>query len=442
MQSTMPVKERSFSNSWTLSGEHTASGLPLMANDPQLAQTLPGTWQLQHHRVGDRIAAGGSMPGLPGIVVGHNGSISWGATTASIDAADVALLEVHPDDPDRYRRSPDTPWERFIQRVDTVRVRFGTDRVDTVRTTPYGRIRPQRPGVVPFTTREDVVEEFRDVSFDHVSGFPLTPLRITRSSTVGEGIAASEAFTFPPMNISLADTSGSIGYVAATRIPQRPERHARFVDTAPADGNDWTYLPYAENPRIINPASGRIVTANQRIVDDSYPHYLSDSWALPWRTLRIHEALDEREVHTMETFRTMQQDDLSPVARDLIPLLLEVEPADAADAALADILRGWDYRFRLDSAAPTIFLTWTEMVSRRLIAGEVADISDEWRDRNYLALIRALDGQRPNWCDDRRTDAAEGCSELIQAALTDTRLALEDAFGTPPPSGPGERPIG
>ncbi|MCG2589896.1 penicillin acylase family protein [Rhodohalobacter sulfatireducens] len=429
MQSTMPVKERSFSNSWTISGEHTESGLPLMANDPQLAQTLPGTWQLQHHRVGDRIAAGGSMPGLPGIVVGHNGSISWGATTASIDPADLALLEVHPEDPNRYRRNPDAPWESFIQRVDTIQVRFGSDVVDTIRSTPYGRIRPQRPEVTPFTNLNNVVEEFRDLTFDHESGFPLAPLRIMSASTVEEGISASEALTFPPMNISFADTSGAIGYVAAARIPQRPEQHARFVDLAPDDDNDWSYLPYEENPRVVNPRSGRIVTANQRIIGDHYPHYLSDSGALPWRTLRIHEELDNRKVHNIETFRAMQQDDLSPVARDLIPLLLNVEPADASDAALSDTLRGWDYRFGLNSAAPTIFLTWTEMLSRRLIADEVADISDRWRDRNYLALIRALSGERSDWCDDTSTENVESCETLLQKSLTDARLELEKAFG-------------
>jgi penicillin amidase len=347
-------------------------------------------------------------------------------------AADVALVEVHPDDPDRYRRSPAAPWQRFGQRQETIRVRFGADRVDTIRSTPFGRIRSQRPGVAPFTTRSDVVEELRDLSFDHVSGFPLTLLRLTGSSTVEEGIAASEALAFPPMNISLADTSGSIGYVAAARIPRRPAPHARFVDVVPADDNDWTYLPYAENPRVVDPPSGRIVTANQRIIGDHYPHYLSDSWALPWRTLRIHEALDEREVHTMETFRAMQQDDLSPVARDLVPLLLDVEPADDTDAAVAGILRSWDYRFRLDSAAPTVFLTWAEMLSRRLIADELADVPDRRRDRQYLALIRSLSGERADWCDDRRTEAVEGCPALLRAALTDARRALEDAFGEAP----------
>ena len=429
LQATMPVKERSFSNSWTLSGEHTASGLPLMANDPQLAQTLPGTWQLQHHQVGGRTAAGGTMPGLPGIVVGHNGSISWGATTASIDLGDLALLEVHPDDPDRYRRSPDAPWESFIQRVDTIRVRFGADQVDTIRATPSGRIRPQRPGVTPLTSRTDVVEEFRAIPFDQLGGFPLTPLRIKHAKTVEEGIAASEALTFPAMNISLADTAGSIGYVTAARIPQRPERHARFVDVAPIDDNQWSYLPFEQNPRVINPASGRIVTANQRIIGDHYPHYLSDSWALPWRTLRIHEMLDQREQHDIGSFRAMQQDDLSPVARDLMPLLLNVDPADAADAALVDTLQAWDYRFRLDTAAPTIFLTWTEMLSRRLIADEVADISDQWRDRNYLSLIRALSGERSDWCDDTSTENVESCETLLQKSLADARLELEKTFG-------------
>jgi penicillin amidase len=431
-QATRPFKAGAMSNSWTLSGAHTASGLPLMANDPQLAQTLPGPWQLQHLAFEGRVAAGGTLPGLPGLGVGHNGAVAWGITAGMIDMVDVALLETHPEDPSRYRRGPEAPWQTFTERVETIAVRFGATHVDTIRSTTHGVIRTRRDDRPAWTRRTDVAEEIRAVPFDQPSTFPLTMLRMTRATTVAEGMAAAGGHTFPGLNISLADTAGTLGYVTAGRIPRRPARHALVVDAVPADDNDWTYLPADENPRVIDPPSGRIVTANQQIIGASYPHYLTGDWAPPWRAHRIHEVLDADSVHNVASFRAMQQDVLSPVAREMTPLLLAVEPASAADAKLVDVLRNWDARFELDAAGPIVFYTWMAALNRRLVADEMGALSPQWRNGLYLPALRALSGETPEWCDDVTTDEEETCAQVLRAALIDAREALEEAHGSDP----------
>ena len=212
--------------------------------------------------------AGATLPGLPGILLGHNGSLAWGATNANIDVRDFAFVELHPEDPDRYRRGPEEAWEEFQTRVEAIHVRFGQDETEIVRSTQQGVTWPRNTS--PFS-RTDLALEIRDLPADLPNAVPVAVLRLNRAATVADGLAVSEAFTGPPMNMSLADTHGSIGYVAAGRIPVRPESHARFVGLAPGDGNERTYLAYAENPRVVDPAGGRIVTANQRIVGDEYP---------------------------------------------------------------------------------------------------------------------------------------------------------------------------
>ena len=431
-QPTAPFKDRSFSNSWTVSGDHTASGKPLMANDPQLPQTTPGFWQLQHHTVDGRTVAGGSVPGHPGIIVGHNDSLAWAITAALIDVRDYAYVEVHPENPDRYRRGPHEPWQDFDLRVEQIQVRFGEDQVETIRSTRQGVSTPRNLGTFGLLEREGLALEIRDVAADQVSTTPAAFLRLNRARTVDEGLQALEAFTSPPVNLSLADSNGTIGYVAAGRIPLRPEGHARTVGLGPADDNARTYLPYAENPRVVDPPGGRIVTANQRIIGDEFPHYLTDNWAVPYRAWRIHELLDQRKIHDVDSFRAMQMDSLSPVARELVPLLLQVQPADADDARLVELLRDWDYRFTLDAPAPVVWLTWVEMLSRRIVADDMGATPPAWRDGLYSPLLRALRGEHPEWCDDLGTVAVEGCSEALRASLTDTRLALEDAFGPDP----------
>lgn len=138
VQRSQPMKEQAFSNSWLLSGEHTASGLPLLANDPQLAATLPNTWYLMRLAMEEGRMVGASIPGLPGLPLGHNGRIAIGATNAMVDVYDIALVQLDPDDAGRFRRGPDEPWQPFDTRTETIRVRFGRTVEQQVRSTPDG----------------------------------------------------------------------------------------------------------------------------------------------------------------------------------------------------------------------------------------------------------------------------------------------------------------
>jgi len=123
LQPALPGKERGFSNSWLVSGAHTASGLPLLANDPQLPATLPNLWYLVHSSVDGQSVVGAGLPGIPGVGIGHNGRVAWGVTNAMIDVNDIALIEVHPDDEGRFRRGPGEPWQAFETRSEQIRVR-------------------------------------------------------------------------------------------------------------------------------------------------------------------------------------------------------------------------------------------------------------------------------------------------------------------------------
>lgn len=430
-QPTSPVKDRAYSNSWVLSGRHTASGRPLLANDPQLPATSPNFWHLQHLSSPGRTSVGATVPGVPGLVVGRTGRLAWGATNALIDVNDVALIEVDPTDPARYRAGPGQPWREFERRRERFVVRFGGVREETFERTEHGFVVPDDLLSLPFEDAPNLRPEF------HLHGleFETTPaatLRITRAESVEEGLSAVEAMTGPAMNLSFADADGRIAYVTSGVIPSRPERHARTVGLAPDDGNARTYLPYAQNPRIVNPPSGRIVTANQQIVGADYPHYLTDWWAPAERARRIHEALDERPVHDPESFRRMQQDNLSPIARTLTPYLLGARAADPKDGALVEALRGWDHRFDPGSTAPTVFMTWVEMLSRRLFADELEGLPPQFRSQLYLAVEFALRGEEAVWCDDVRTPAKETCDAALTASLTDARAALEKAYGADP----------
>jgi penicillin amidase len=429
-QMTRTRKDGEFSNSWAVSGAHSATGLPLFANDPHLPATTPNFWHLTHLSIAGRSAVGVTIPGIPGVVLGHNGRIAWGATAALTDANDVALVESDPGDSARFRRGTDAPWETFTIRIEEIRVRFGRPFKDKVRSSDTGFIVPPDLVSSPFTNLPNALAEYRLAGHDREHGIAAI-LRLNRAQTAAEGIAALEAFEGPALNVTIADVEGTLAYVMAGLIPVRPAAHATTVDFAPNDSNAWERLPYAENPRIVNPPSGRIVTANQTIIGPEYPNYLSDSFADPIRAQRIHEALDARRTHDLDSFHSMQRDTLSPIARKLAPLLLSARPADEKDARFAQILREWDYRFDLSATAPIVYLTWAELAARKIGADEFGAFARGFSIGDRF-LAEVLSGPRAHWCDDITTDASETCAELIAAALTDARLAVEAAYGADP----------
>ena len=429
-QPTNAFPDGANSNSWTLAGEHTASGKPLMANDPHMSPALPAPWHLQRHDAPGVAGAGATFPGIPGLMMAHNGSLAWAMTNANVDAGDIMLIQPHPEDPTRYRRSDDGPWESFQLRVERFSVRFGDEVVDTVRITPTGVVAPAGAGP-SLTDRSDLVQERRAWGLDlpgaHLAGL----LRLQQASTVEEGIRAVEAIPGPMVNLSLADTAGSIAYVTVGRIGARPEAHARTVAFGPGDSNDGSYLPFADNPRLVDPPSGRIVTSNQRIIGPEYPHYLTGSWPDRGRARRIHEMLDERETHDASTFHEMQKDAMSPTARELVPLLVRAEASRASDAELLTLLAEWDYRFDLDDPAPTVFVTWIGFLDQRIVSDEVPDAPPSLLAHSeYQTIAAALSGPRSEWCDDRRTGVRESCAEILALTLRETRDHLDGSLGT------------
>ncbi len=432
VQRSQPIKQGSFSNSWLVSGEHTASGLPLLANDPQLQATLPNVWHLVHLSFGERRLVGASAPGVPGIFVGHNGRVAWGATAALVDVHDIALVQLDPDNPERYRRGPNEPWQDFSIRSESIRVRFGRSVEQPVRQTPEGIVRLwEEMPEAHFRDQPGTQREYRYLGLDFDAS-PAAQLRIGMAGNVEQALAAAAAFRGPPFNMNVADVEGNVAYLMAGAIPLRPEAHARSIALAPDDSNARTYLPSSENPRMINPASGRIVTANQRIIGDEYLYYLSDFYASPDRALRIHEMLDERDVHEPASFLAMQMDTLSPPARRMVPMLLEAEPASEADAELMQRLADWDYRFDLDSTGALIFLVWGELLSRTILDDEMGPI---WAGRRHGFDIteRALNGRHPEWCNNINTaDRIEPCAELLTETLTEAREMLQSTFGSNP----------
>ena len=410
------TRKRQASNEWVLSGAHTVSGKPLLANDPHLGLSFPGTWYLARLVGPGFDIRGASAPGAPAIVLGHNASIGWGFTTTNLDSQDLFVERVDPTDPNRYI-TPDGA-RPFGVREETITVLWG----DPVKL----RLRETRHGAVI----NDFIRKPDDLApAGHVLALQATALdsqdttiealiRIGLAQNWNDFLAAARKVVSPMQNIVYADTSGNIGLVAPARVPIRRKGDGSLPQPGWTGEHDWAgFVPFDELPRVYNPASGIIVNANARLVSDDYRHFITRDWAEPYRQRRANQLLREVERHPVYGMIHIQADNLSPDAAEVLPVLLKPLARNPRAARVIELLRRWNRFMLANRPEPLIYSAWLSELQRGLMADELgSDLYADLATPDVTKLLRIL-RDRPQWCDDRSTKPVESCDDIIAAAL-------------------------
>lgn len=319
------------SNNWAVAGSRSVHGGAILANDPHLPISVPNVWyRVQMHWNGGQWI-GASLPGVPGVLIGSNGHVAWGFTNTAGDFQDLIIIDVDPENPDRYR----TPegWENFGQRVETIKVRGGDDHTLHIRTTRWGAVThldwKRRPMVLKWTAL--------DPSMVNVDIFDMAHAR-----NVEEALEIGRRWWGPSQNLVVADHEGRIGWIVTGYLPQRQGFDGR-VPMCWADGDiGWRGpLPETQRPMLLDPPDGVLFTANNRTCDIDSAQRIGSLYDVALRAFRIHEMLngDREKKFSERDLLNMQLDTRSIVHdfyRDLI-LKLTAEYADAdADGADTD----------------------------------------------------------------------------------------------------------
>jgi penicillin amidase len=357
------------SNNWALRGERTESGAPLFANDMHLTMTIPAVWYENHIEAGEIKATGISLPGIPGIVSGHNGRVAWGLTNGFDDVQDLYM--------ERLRRTADggvqyqyeEEWLDAQLLQEEIKVKGSESVFEEVIITRHGPIinsLDSYPGA----------ENEQPLSLRWTSLEPETTanviLDMLRAQNCHEFHEALRDWVAPVQNTVYADVEGNIAYSHPGHVPVR----AKGDGTVPVPG--WTgeyewlgYIPYEELPHVMNPEKGYIVSANNRIVDEDYPYLLTcEHMVGADRAARITELLDVRQTINIPYAKTMQFDQLSVVAREVRGYLAALDvDEDAQLAAVTSMMHTWDGRVTADSAAAAIY----EVFVRRMITISLQD---------------------------------------------------------------------
>jgi len=420
------------SNSWALAGQRTSSGAPLLANDPHLGLQTPGVWYLARIETPDGVLAGATAPGVPFLVLGHNGRVAWSMTTTHGDTMDLFIERVDPADPARYL-TPAGP-QPFVTRSEQIRIKGGGSETLVIRETRHGPVVSDVAGGARDIASPGHVLALSAAGLAPDDRTPMALHHMNQATDAAAFLKALQDFNSPQQNITFADSNGRIGFAMPARIPIR--RAGNGLQPVPGwDGShDWIgFVPFADRPATLDPADGLLVNANNRIVGDDYPYPIAVHWPAPYRARRVIDVLGETPLgetpgHDPGQSALLQSDAVSLAARETLPLLLErVAPGDA----LAGLLAGWDGTARRDGAEALVFNAWLRELQRLLFIDELGDAFGDFADPDPRLIARVLRNDEP-WCDDTTTTAPESCRDTVGKALAAARAVLSEAYGKDP----------
>jgi len=391
------------SNAWVLSGAHTASGKPILANDPHLEFSLPGVWYQVHLEAPGLNVAGASLPGLPGVIVGHNQRIAWGMTNLHYDVQDLYVEQL--DLPSgRYRVGGG--MLEAAREPEPVRVRGARSIEVMVLATVHGPI-------VLSDSRRHMALRWSGAE----PGFEFPFLQLNRAGNWGEFLAALERFPGPAQNFVYADVDGNIGYQAAGRLPIRKSHDGDLpVDGASGEFEWRGTIPFAELPRTFNPPSGVIVTANQNPFPPDGPHRIHGNFAPHYRSNQIRMRLESRKTWRAADMPAIQKDVYSAfshwLARQAVAAVDRQGGAQPAVIEAARLLRNWNGQMAAGQAAPLVAALFYQHL-RKAVAERAAPGNGSQYDLQMApAVLERLLSERPrSWFPDYET--------LLRAAFTD-----------------------
>jgi len=433
------------SNNWVLAGARSASGKPLLANDPHLGLSVPAIWYYAHlqapaGRAGDGTpiaaidAIGATLPGLPFVVLGRTARVAWGFTNTSPDVQDLYLEQIHADDPALYR----TPqgWARFEQREESIRIKGRPDLRLQLRATRHGPVLSDaQASHGALLDLSKYVLALRWSALDADNQTVLAGLLANQAQSVAELQQAFAHYHSPMQSIVMADVDGAIAFKAAGRVPLRhPDNDLRGV--APAPGwlarYDWQgWLTHAQAPEDDGGARGWVATANQRVTAPGYPHFLTQDWHLPYRYERIAQLLEAQPRHDLDSMAAIQNDVTSLATQQLLPALraASARAVHPLAAEAARLLQDFDGRMAADEPAPLLFAAWADELARGLIAPRIgnARFAATYGRRDFRAAVEGILARDDTWwC------APHACAEQSRLALERALGRLQAAYGPHP----------
>ena len=438
-----PIALAGASNAWAALPGRSATRGTLLANDPHLELTAPSIWYLARLELSTGGVIGGTIPGLPLVLVGRSAKLGWGLTSSNLDDTDVFIEKLNPLDPSEYK----TPqgYKPFVKKQSIVRIKDKPPVTLEMFWTENGPVLPGSHANLETVTPAGHVTSVawtllssQDTSIE--AGFDLMA-----AQSVQEGLVASRAFVAPSQILTLAD-SKQIAMRTIGALPKRDPRHqskGRLPSAGWLAQNRWQgVFDPSVNPVFLNPASGVLGHTNNKYTDRSFPEHISFDWGDSQRVQRMTRLLQTREAHTRDSFIEAQLDSVSPTARTLLALIggelwyqsqsvPTDSPAGRRQTAL-DLLANWNGEMNEHLPEPLIYAAWLRALHKRLIVDELGPLHEAFTHAEPLFIERVFRDVAGAgiWCDVAQSRRQESCAEMSRLALDDALAELVETYGS------------
>ncbi|MGI8314120.1 penicillin acylase family protein [Halobacillus mangrovi] len=419
------------SNNWVVSGDRTASGAPMLADDPHLGLATPSIWYQMHLRSPELNVSGVIFAGIPGIILGHNDNVAWGVTNVGPDVQQLYLEKRNPENPHQFLF--EEKWEQAKVYEEPIQVKDGETIDYEVVETRHG------PVISEFAEQsgKDNVLSLRWTALNATTELEAV-LDINKAANWKEFEKGLEKFLTPAQNFVFASKDGTIAYKANGRIPiyENPE-DALLPMKGWEEENLWQgYIPFDELPKIVNPAKGYVATANNKITDESYPYHISHNWAQPYRYEQISQMLEANDQLDEQKVMDMQMDVKNLQAEEFVPFLLETINRSKLASIEKDgiaLMEEWNREDERDLAQPLIFHRWMLNLQKVLYEDELpAEMMDLFHGAGQTTdelLRKVRNGEESKWIEE-----AGGIENALTSAYTMTIRNLSKKYGEDPSS--------
>ena len=409
------------SNAWAVSGDKSITGKPYLCNDMHLQISLPSLWYQAHLTAGTYQVAGVALPGVPGVMVGHNAHIAWGMTLAFTDCEDLFIERFNPDSPNEYLT--EDGWKEAEIITERISVKGEANpHLEKIVITRHG---PVVSDVVGYTQERVAVNSMALRPSIAFQGW----LVLDQAAGWDEFVEAMKLIDAPQLGVTYADTEGNIGFWVTGKVPIRENGNGQIPVPGWTGEYEWVdVVPFDQMPHSFNPECGYVLNCNNRIIPEDYPYYLGNEWMNGYRARRITDVLESKDKFSPDDFKKLHLDFTCLPGLELLPHLHGFTSDDPEIQKAVEILNNWDGKLNPESIGGTIYEVVRYTLVRNLLEPALGEdlcnkimgqgfhplllSSNEFYGHDTVTMLRLLDNQNSWWVQN-----AGGKSEVVNKSL-------------------------
>ncbi|MBN1639216.1 MAG: penicillin acylase family protein [Ignavibacteriales bacterium] len=424
------------SNNWVINGKISVSGKPIMANDPHLSLQSPGQWFVAVIKSPNLNVQGFTIPGVPGVVIGNNGNISWALTNIMADDCDF-YNEVFDSTGMKYLFNNN--WRPLNAIIDSVVVKDSLTINFEIKSTHRGPIISEihtfnKFFPNPYIKKSNISIRWTALDF---SDEMLTMIKLNKAKNWNDFNDGLKHYAAPGQNFIYADKDGNIGYIFGARLPVRRTNNTSFVFDGTTDADDWKgYVPFEEVPKYFNPTTNFIATANNKTVQN-FKYHITNLWEPTSRIERITELLRQKSKHSVHDFMSYQMDLYSNYAKGIVPYILNAfkgfEIQDKNLLLTLELLSKWDFIMHENSQIPLLYSVFFNFLLKNIFLDEMGE--DLFNEYIFIANVplrvvnELLKKNNSKWFDNVNTTEIESRDDIIRQSISDALNYLEKNIG-------------